>query len=193
MLVIVALLATVVAGCSKGSAAGATPSPGGPTSPGAGESPSPSPTPDLIEFTVDGAGPYQLDATLLSLRAQLDQVAPAPSPCSSNTAARGTGVWKDILLSFHPDGSLYLLTNRSAAIPTPSGAYLGTTVADLKKIYVGLTGQDLTRGADTAFLVGTLSGRGILFELDPGKRVIAMRAGETSYLKAAYNAGGTFC
>jgi hypothetical protein len=144
---------------------------------------------------VDGAGPYQLDETLTSLRAVgLDQISAGAAPCPSNTTARGTGKWKDVLLSFHSDGTLYLVTNRGIDLPTPSGAYLGTPLTQLKKIYAGVTGQDLTRaGGNPAFLVTTLSGRGILFELDPGKNVSTMRAGDSTYLKAAFMGGANYC
>ena len=200
MIVAVTLVVTAVAlgGCTKKAVSG-VPVPEGSSpsttttgteepSPGATETPS-----NLFEFTVDGAGPYQLDQTLLSLRPMLDQVVGGNPPCTANTTARGTGKWKDVLLSFHPDGTLYLVTNRAIDLPTPSGAYLGTPLAQLKKIYAGITGQDLTRGTNSAYLVTTLSGRGILFELDPSKSVSAMRAGEGTYLKAGFLGGGTFC
>jgi hypothetical protein len=205
MIVTVTLLVTAVAltGCSKPAASG-NPGPTG-SSPGTGatsDAPSDGPSPDvsatpsnLFEFTVDGAGPYQLDETLVSLRAAgLEQITAGAAPCASNTTARGSGKWKDVLLSFHSDGSLYLVTNKSVDLPTPSGAYLGTPLAQLKKIYAGITGQDLTRaGGNAAYLVTTLSGRGILFELDPGKNVLTMRAGDSSYLKAAFMGGANFC
>jgi hypothetical protein len=148
---------------------------------------------NLFEFTVDGAGPYQLGETLISLRTQLDQVVGGNAPCTQNTTARGTGKWKDVQLSFHQDGMLYLVTNKGIDLPTPSGAYLGTALADLKKIYAGVGGQDLTRGTNSAYLVTTLSGRGILFELDPSKSVSVMRAGDGTYLKAGFLGGGTYC
>jgi hypothetical protein len=86
------------------------------------------------------------------------------------------------------------VTNRGIDLPTPSGAYLGTPLTQLKKIYAGVTGQDLTRaGGNPAFLVTTLSGRGILFELDPGKNVSTMRAGDSTYLKAAFMGGANYC
>jgi len=198
MIVAVTLVvAAVLGGCSKKPATGAPgPAGSGPASTAGTDEPSPdaSETPsNLFEFTVDGAGPYQLDATLVSLRSQLDQVVGGNPPCTANTTARGTGKWKDVLLSFHPDGTLYLVTNKGIDLPTPSGAYLGTPLAQLKTIYAGVTGQDLTRGTNSAYLVTTLSGRGILFELDPSKSVSAMRAGDGTYLKAGYLGGGTFC
>lgn len=207
MIVTVTLLVTAVAltGCSKPAASG-NPAPTG-SDPGPGatsDAPSDGPSPavsgsatpsNLYEFTVDGAGPYQLDETLQSLRAAgLEQITAGAAPCASNTTARGSGKWKDVLLSFHSDGTLYLVTNKSIDLPTPSGAYLGTPLAQLKKIYAGVTGQDLARaGGNAAFLVTTLSGRGILFELDPGKNVLTMRAGDSTYLKAAFTGGANFC
>src|SRR5262249_50809538 len=158
-------------------------------SPGASQDPA-----NVYEFSVDGAGPYQLDATLVSLRSVVDQINAGAAPCPSNTTAKGTGKWKDLVLSFHEDGTLYMVTNRAIDLPTPSGVYLGTPLAQVKKIYAGITGQDLTRvGGNPAYLVTTLSGRGILFELDPGGNVSTMRAGESTYLKAAYLGGATYC
>jgi hypothetical protein len=155
-------------------------------------SPTASPTPDVVEFTVDGAGPYLLGATLDELRSILDEVGPGVAPCTQNTTARGTGTWKDVHLSFRPDGALYLMTNRSPSIPTPSGAWLGTSLAELKKIYVNVSGQDLAKGSHRGFLVTTLSGRRILFELDARMTVAAMYASDASYLRDAFTAGA-FC
>ena len=108
-------------------------------------------------------------------------------------SARGVGVWRDVRLSFRQDGRLYLVVNRSDQIPTPSGAWLGTTLVDLKKIYSGLVNQDLTRGTNSAFLVQTLSGGGILFELDPAKKVMSMTAGDAAFLRTSFNGGTNFC
>ncbi|MGE5828990.1 MAG: hypothetical protein ACM30G_11615 [Micromonosporaceae bacterium] len=164
------------------------------SSPGATASPSGSAS-AAIEFTVDGAGPYQLDASLASLQAQglLAEVATGAETCPQNTTARGTGVWTDIRLSFRPNGVLYLAVNRSTSIPTPSGAWLGTTLTDLKKIYVNITGQVLAKGTSVAYLVTTISGRGILFDLDGSQKVISMVAGDSAYLKSSYLGGTDFC
>lgn len=113
--------------------------------------------------------------------------------CVGNTTARGTGVWRDVRLSFRKDGQLYLAVNKSPSIPTPSGAWLGTSLAELKSIYKGVAGQELTRGAHSAYLVTTLSGRGILFDLDASKRVVSMAAGDAAYLKSSYLRGTGFC
>ena len=191
--------AVALAGCTKKAAPGTPPPAGSDTTSGTDITDSPSPdvseTPsNLVEFTVDGAGPYQLGETLTSLRAAgLDQIVAGAAPCSQNTTARGTGKWKDVYLSFHADGMLYLVTNKGIDLPTPSGAFLGTPLAQLKKIYAGVTGQDLTQATKSAFLITTLSGRGILFELDPSKSVSLMRAGDPTYLKAAFLGGGNFC
>jgi hypothetical protein len=83
--------------------------------------------------------------------------------------------------------------NRSPSVPTPSGAWLGTTLAQLKSIYKGVAGQDLARGTTSAYLVTTLSGRGILFELGPGKTVVSMAAADAGYLKANFVGGTDFC
>jgi hypothetical protein len=200
-LIAVAILA--VAGCgSDKPASTAKPKPAGTASAsasgsaGASVSGSPSVNPsDLIEFTVDGAGPYQLGATLAALQAKgsLDQVSAGGDGCPDNTTAHGTGVWKDVQLSFHKDGKLYVLINRSPSVPTPSGAWLGTPLAQLKTIYVGVQGQDLTQGANSAFLVATLSGRGILFELNPSKQVSSMVAGDANFLSTTYRGGGKYC
>ena len=104
---------------------------------------------------MDGAGPYKLGATLASLQAanQLAEVAKGTEVCPENTFARGTGVWTDVRLSFRPDGKLYLLVNRSPNIPTPSGAWLGTSLNELKTIYNGIPGQELSQGPGKAYLV----------------------------------------
>jgi len=197
VLVLVTLLAT--AGCSSKDPVAAPPpsaAPAGSTTASSGPA---SPTPSAsagaaVEFTVDGAGPYQLGTTLSTLQAtsSVEEVAPNAG-CPGNTSARGTGVWRDVRLSFRKDGQLYLAVNRSASIPTPSGAWLGTPLAQLKTIYMGVAGDDLTRGANSAFLVTTISGRGILFDLDPGKKVMSMVAGESSYLRTSYLGGTDFC
>ena len=195
MFVVVVLLA--VAGCGSKEPAAAPPATAaGPTTASGSASPTASASPSaLIEFTVDGAGPYQLGATLAALQASpgLDEVTPGGAVCPENTNARGTGVWKDVRLSFRKDGKLYLALNRSSSIPTPSGAWLGTTLADLKTIYVGVPGQELTQGTRSAYLVTTLSGRGILFDLDPAKKVISMAAGDSTYLKSSFMGGTDFC
>jgi hypothetical protein len=202
MLAVVTMLAVAGCGSNKPASTAKPPSVGaGSASASGSASPSTSGSPsvaasDLIEFTVDGAGPYQLGTTLTALQAKgsVDQVTPGGDNCPDNTTARGTGVWKDVQLSFHKDGKLYLLTNKSTSVPTPSGAWLGTPVAQLKTIYVGVQGQDLTQGSGSAFLVSTLSGRGILFDLDPGKKVISMIAGDAAYLSTTYRtAGAHFC
>ena len=197
MVVVVTMLA--VAGCgSKEPAAAKQPNPPPKTGASASASGSPSGSPSvsagaLIEFSVDGAGPYQLGMTLTALQASpgLDEVKAGGDPYPDNTTARGTGVWKDVQLSFHKDGKLYLAVNKSASVPTPSGAWLGTTVAQLKTIYAGVTGEDL-HGTSNAFLVSTLSGRAILFDLDPGQRVIAMTAGDAGFLRSSFPTG-KFC
>jgi hypothetical protein len=202
---LVAVLLLAAAGCGSDEPA-AAPGATSPDSPPPSGSASPSASPStVIEFSVDGAGPYQLGATLDSLRSagSLDEVTSGGQECPENTTARGTGVWKDIRLSFHKDGQLYLVVNRSSSIPTPSGAWLGTPLQELKTIYAGVSGQDLTRASATAgsatpspltaYLVTTLSGRGILFDLDPSMKVMSMTAGEASYLRSSYVAGTTFC
>src|SRR5262245_23622476 len=129
VLLVAALFA--VGGCrAKAPAVAQTPTTapatsGSTASPSPGASPTPSGSPAAaIEFTVDGAGPYQLDTSLAALQAAglLAEVATGGATCPQNTTARGTGVWTDIRLSFRPDGHLYLAVNRSASVPTPSGA-----------------------------------------------------------------------
>lgn len=149
----------------------------------------------LKEFSVDGAGPYQLGLTLPTLQAKpgLDEVTTGNTACPDNTFARGTGDYRDVRLSFRKDGKLYLALNRSDAIPTPSGVWLGTSLDDVKKIYAGLQGQELTRGTGSAYLIQTLSGGGILFELDPAKKVMSMAAADAAYLRNTYSAGTEYC
>ena len=148
----------------------------------------------LIEFSTDGAGPYQLGLTLTQLQAKpgLEEVTTG-GVCPNNTMARGVGVWRDVRMSFRQDGRLYMVVNRSDQIPTPSGAWLGTTLVDLKQIYGGLVNQELTRGTNSAFLVQTLSGDGILFELDAAKKVMSMSAGDAAFLRTSFNGGTNFC
>jgi hypothetical protein len=183
-------------GASPPAGATTTPAATG-TTPAAPPSGTPGPTGSpsaLIEFTVDGAGPYQLDATLTALQAiGLQEVKTGGETCPENTTARGTGVWQDIRLSFRKNGILYLAINRSPTIPTPSGAWLGTSLTQLKTIYKNITGQELKRGTASAYLVTTLSGRGILFDLDAGKNVISMVAGDSDYLRSSYLGGTDFC
>jgi hypothetical protein len=142
---------------------------------------------------VDGAGPYQLGATLSQQAAGEPAVWRPAATCPQNTTATGTGVWSEIHLAFRNDGKLYLLVNRSASIPTPSGAWLGTTLTELKKIYAAVPGEDLKQGSRSAYLVRTLSGRGILFDLDEDKRVVSMAAGDTAYLRSSFVGGTDFC
>jgi len=154
-----------------------------------------SPTPTVVEFTVDGTGPYQIGAMLTDLQAAsgLTNVTTGAQSCPTNTTAQGTGAWKDLHLSFHPDGALYLAVNRSPTIPTPSGAWLGTTLAQLKTIYAKVQTEQLTAGTGKAFLVITLSGRGILFDLNTQGAVISMAAADASYLRTHYQNGTDFC
>ena len=195
------VLLLVLTGC--GSKDPAPPSTGGPSTPATGSGstsakPSASATPTagtLVEFSTDGAGPYLLGMTLaqLQIKPGVDEITVGNAACPKNTFARGTGVYRDVRLSFREDGKLYLVLNRSEAIPTPSGAYLGTTLADLKKIYANIQTQELTRGANSAFLVQTLGGGGILFDLDPAKKVVSMAAADAGYLRSTYTAGTDFC
>jgi hypothetical protein len=192
-LAIIALV--VLSGCSRkqpqASPTTAAPTPSASAEPSAAPSTSPSP---LIQFTVDGAGPYQLGTTLQALQdaGQLDEVATGAETCPSNTTARGKGVWKDIRLQFRPNGVLYLVVNRSTTIPTPSGAWLGNSLAALESIY-GVLGQELMVGTHYGYLVTTGSGRAILFDLDSGKKAFAMIAGEGNYLKSSFLGGTDFC
>jgi hypothetical protein len=173
-----------------GSSATGGPSAAGSASPGPTASGEP-----VLEFTVDGAGPYQLDATLTALQTAnlLTNVATGADPCPENTTARGTGIWADLELSFKPDGTLYLAINKSPTVPTPSGAWIGTPVEDLKKIYKGLFTREVTHGADTGFVVRTNSGRGILFALDSAKTVVWMAAADGNYLISTFQTGSEFC
>ena len=197
VILVVAVLA--LAGCtSKAPASASVPPAGnpssGPVSPSGSSSPSSSPG-NAVEFSVDGAGPYQLSDKLSDLQAagQLAQVTAGTTACPDITTAQGTGTWTDLHLSFQKDGTLYLLVNESSAVPTPSGAWLGTTLPDLKKIYATVTNEDLHHGTDSAFLVITVSGRGILFTLDPGGRVTSMSAADANYLRRTFVGGLPYC
>jgi hypothetical protein len=144
---------------------------------------------------VDGAGPYELGSALTALQTAnlLSSVATGGAACPQNTTARGTGIWADLELSFHPDGTLYLAVNKSPSVPTPSGAWVGTSLDDLKKIYKGLFTKEVSRGADTGFVVRTNTGRGILFTLDTSKSVASMIAGDGNYLISTFQSGAEFC
>src|SRR4051812_21892792 len=100
---LVAVLLLGLVGCSKAAPpgppspapAGGSPTASGPPSASATPSASASSSPgDAVEFSVDGAGRYQLGLTRTALAAQpgLDAGAPAPG-CPQNTVAHGTGIW----------------------------------------------------------------------------------------------------
>lgn len=173
-------------------ATGSGPSPSGQPSGAASASLSASPSAALAEFSVDGVGPYQLGAMLTALKAApgLDGVTAGGQACPDNTVAQGTGDLRDIQLHFRKDGKLFLLINKSTSIPTPSGAWLGTTLAQLKTIYATTQGEDLTRATSAAFLVTTQSGQAILFDLGPSQQVTDMiTAADPAYLKATFLSG----
>jgi hypothetical protein len=173
-----------VTATSSGALGGGSPSPGGPSSPS-----------DVKEFSVDGAGPYQIGSKLTDLQATagLDNVTAGGASCPQDTTAQGTGEWAGVQLSFGTDGVLYVAVNKSTTIPTPSGAWLGTPVAQLKTIYVGIQTEALTAGTRKGFLVTTLSGGGILFDLNAQGLVQSMAAGDATYLKTSFQAGTNFC
>jgi hypothetical protein len=146
----------------------------------------------LAEFSVDGVGPYQIGASLTALKASpgLDGVTTGGQTCPDNTAAQGTGAYHDVQLRFRKDGNLFLLINKSTSIPTPSGAWLGTSLAQLKTIYATTQGEDLTRATSAAFLVTTQSGQAILFDLGPTQQVTDMiTTADAAYLKATFLSG----
>lgn len=190
-----------MAGCKEDPHAGAAPSiassPGVSShgSPGSEVSAHPSASRMPIEFTVDGAGPYQLGAALSALQSGpgLDNVKSGGQPCPDNTTAQGKGVWQDIEVQFHKDGTLYLAINRSSNIPTPSGAWVGSTLTELKTVYAKIPGQEIKKGNTSAYLVPTTSGRAVLFQLDAGQKVTAMMAGEAAFLKSNFTGGSNFC
>jgi hypothetical protein len=186
-----------VAGCGKGSPSSAPPPAHGPTSSGSSPSASTSPSSSAapVEFTVDGAGPYTLGAKLTDLQAagRLDNVTHGSTTCSDIITAQGTAPYAGVQMSFHSDNTLYALTNTDPGLPTPSGAYIGTNVADLKKIYAQTTNETLNHGTDQAFLVITISGRGILFVLNSVQTVSSMMAGDAGYLRLNFVNGTPFC
>jgi hypothetical protein len=186
-------------GCSSGdknAQAGESPAPvvtSVAESPAGEPSPSVSPSP-AIEFTVDGGGPYVIGAKLADLQGQnlLIDVATGAETCPQNTTAKGTGTWAGVQVAFRPDGKLYMAVNRSKTIPTPSGAWIGMTLAAIQSIY-GTIGQQLDGGGGVAYLVTTDSGRGLLFDFDQNKKVMTMIAGDAKYLKSSYLGGSDFC
>jgi hypothetical protein len=197
-LIAVALLAAGMSGCGSHKQAASLVAPPSSSGSAAGQvsatataSASPSPSAVLIEFTVDGIGGYQLGASLTALKATpgLGGITTGGPNCPDNTVAQGTGGLTDVQLRFHKDGTLFLIVNKSTSIPTPSGAWLGTPLAQLKTIYASVPGESLTRGTATAFLVTTQSGRGILFDLSGSQTVTDMLAGDGAYLRATYLSG----
>jgi hypothetical protein len=198
--VIAVVTLLVLGGCSK-TPANTTPPPSGTTgslgddgsTPSASASPSATVNPaDVVEFSVDGAGPYQIGDKLSDLQSQLTNVGP-DSNCPGNQTAQGTGTWSDVHLFFHSDGSLFALTNQSTAIPTPSGAYLGTSLTQLKTIYAKTTNELLNHGSTNAFLVITASGRAIRFDLTPEQTVVLMTDGDVGLLRASFVNGTPLC
>ncbi len=199
LIVIVAVMTLAGCGSSKAKStvrtSGPTPTVSG-SSPSVGPSaPASSSAATVVEFSVDGAGPYKIGGMLNDLLTTpgLDNVVTGSTACPQSTTAQGVGAWKDVQLSFHSDGELYVAVNKSTAIPTPSGAYLGSTVAQLKTIYAQIQSEQLTSGTRTAFLVTTVSGRGILFGLTPEGTVSSMASGDSIYLKTSFQAGPNFC
>jgi hypothetical protein len=189
-----------LAGCSKSPATATPPTTSGSLGDGGGTptasaSPTASPTTnprDVVEFSVDGAGPYQIGGKMSDLQSQLTNAAADPN-CPNNQTAQGTGTWGDVHLFFHQDGTLFALTNQSTSIPTPSGAYLGTSLTDLKKIYAKTTNEVLNHGANAAFLVITASGRAIRFDLTPVQTVVLMTAGDVGLLRTSFVNGTPLC
>jgi hypothetical protein len=203
---VVAVLASLAAcGHPKARDVGPAPAPAGsapsaPASSGTTTPPTTAPSgpptsAQVAEFTVDGTGPYLLGAMLADLKASpgLTNVTTGGATCPNNTTAQGTGVWKDVHLSFRPDGALYLAVNRSPTIPTPSGAWLGTGLAQLKTIYAHVQSEVLAVGTARAFLVTTLSGGGILFDLNAQGTVISMAAADPDFLRTSYENGTDYC
>ena len=180
---------------TQGASVPSGPAPSGPATPPSTPPSGPPSSAVVVEFTVDGAGPYQLGAMLADLQASpgLADVTKGGQTCPNNTTAQGTGVWKDVHLSFHPDGTLYLAENRSPSIPTPSGAWLGTTLAQLKTIYAHVQSEVLTKGTAQAFLVTTISGGAILFDLNAKGVVISMATADADFLRTSYQGGTDFC
>ncbi len=198
LLMVAAALIVGSAACNKkdpvvSPPATATALPTGSAEPSGQASVAPSASAAFIHFTVEGAGPYLIGATLDALKPELDEVKTGGETCAANTTARGKGTWKDIRMSFRPDGKIYIVINRSTTIPTPSGAWVGMTLAAVSSIY-GPIGQEIKQGAHTAYLVTTDSGRGMLFDLDPANgKVIAMIAGDANYLKTSFLGGTDYC
>jgi predicted small lipoprotein YifL len=199
-LIVVGVLAAL-AGCGRSGTPPSTPKTQGATptvtvasTPTTGASATTTPSPEE-NFSVDGVGPYVLGASLATLQGSgtLANVRTGAEVCPQNTYAQGTGDWSGVGLAFRPDGRLYMLTNRSASLPTPSGAYIGTSLAELKKIYAQVSTQELHQGDRMAFLVTTLSSRGILFDLDPSQRVLSMSAADAQFLKTSFTTGTDFC
>src|SRR5262245_55695303 len=76
-----------------------TPATGSSASPGPSASASPTSTAaPVVEFSVDGAGPYELDMMLDALKTTpgLDDVQTGGTTCPQNTSAHGVDKWREI-------------------------------------------------------------------------------------------------
>jgi hypothetical protein len=194
----VTALVLAVAGCGHGSPTSAPPPGSSGTTTGSSSSPSASPSNSAapaVEFTVDGAGPYTLGAKLTDLQAagKLANVTHGSTDCSDIITAQGIAPYAGVLLSFHSDNTLYAETNTDPGLPTPSGAYIGTNLTQLKTIYAKTTNETLNHGTSMAFMVITISGRSILFILNEVQNVSSMVAGDSLYLRQNFVNGTPFC
>ena len=108
--------------------------------------------------------------------------------CSLNTRARGTGDYHDVRLSFRPDGLLYLVTNRSADIPTTGGIHIGDSEAELVAAH-----PDNDALEPSYILVNAPSGRAMLFDLGFDDKIISMSAADGDYLESSVVNGTDFC
>jgi hypothetical protein len=145
-------------------------------------------------LSVDGIGPFRLGAgaTLDQLQAasQVTSVGDGGEACPQHYGAQGTGQWAGVRLWFRPDRTLEFVIVRETAIRTPSGARVGSTLAELQRIY-GSRGEVLMNGNAKAYIVRVASsGRAIFFELDlANAKVIAMFAGGSDRLAQRFQNG----
>ncbi|HZN76817.1 MAG TPA: hypothetical protein VFC00_34760 [Micromonosporaceae bacterium] len=194
---LVAALAVLTLGCGALGVRGSQES-GGPSPSVAAQSPTSSPSlvpstkpPAAAEtslvLSVNGIGPFTLGtgATLDQLQAtgQIASVGDGGEACPQFFGAQGNGPWSGVRLWFRPDRTLDFVIARDQAIRTPSGAHVGSTLAELQSIY-GSRGEVLTSGSAKAYIVRVASsGRAIFFELDiANAKVVAMFAGGSDRL-----------
>ncbi len=166
-------------------------------SPAQEASPTPIAPPSLAAFTFDGVGPYQIggDFDALKLHGLLADVVQGSQVCGDQyQSAHGVQPYQDIWISAKGGMSqIYVVVNGSTALATPSGAKVGSTLAQLKSLY-GSAGEELNYRTRAGYLVKSPSGNGLLFDLDVNsKKVNDVVAGKAAYLKESFLFESDYC